>query len=233
MHAYTIRIKKNCKRIIIRIINSEVVVTVPPYVQKKTIDSFVESKGDWIESNLAVDKRKFTAIKDLTSIYLFGIKHAVYFINSGRKTVGIKKEDAFIIIDAPISSEDEKIITALKNWLKKMATHYVEQRIAFLTTREDVASITDRYMEKWRVRYMKTAFGLCYAQKREIVLNVELVLYPPQFLDYVILHEITHFLHQNHSKQYYQAFEQLEPQWKRLKQELNQWHKDNGGWSYR
>ena len=113
------RIKKNCKRIIIRIINGEVVVTAPPYVKKKTIDSFVESKDDWIESNLAVDKRKFTAVKDLTSIYLFGIKHAVHFINSGRKTIGIKKEDAFIVIDTPLTTEDEKIIAALKNQPKQ------------------------------------------------------------------------------------------------------------------
>lgn len=71
------------------------------------------------------------------------------------------------------------------------------------------------------LRKMKRRFGTCYYQKNQVVLNTELVKFPVAAIDYVIYHELTHFLVPNHSAKFYQVLALFVPNHRKLKQEMN------------
>ncbi len=52
-------------------------------------------------------------------------------------------------------------------------------------------------------RKMKSRWGSCHIQKKKIVFNTELVHKSEEFCRYVIIHELTHFIHPDHSKEFY------------------------------
>lgn len=69
------------------------------------------------------------------------------------------------------------------------------------------------------VRRMKSRFGSMTANNK-MTLNTELIRVAPRYIDYVILHELCHLKHMNHSKAYYALLETILPPWHTLKQEL-------------
>lgn len=72
-----------------------------------------------------------------------------------------------------------------------------------------------------RTRYTTTRFGSCNYRLKTINLNLKLVHYDKKFIEYVFLHEITHLIHQNHSSDFYKLLNELCPNYKILKKELN------------
>ncbi len=61
---------------------------------------------------------------------------------------------------------------------------------------------------------MKSRWGSCIPAKQQITLNQNLIHYPIEFAEYVILHELVHFIQPNHSKAFYQIIEYYMPDYK-------------------
>ncbi len=72
-----------------------------------------------------------------------------------------------------------------------------------------------------KTRYTTSRFGSCNYRLKTVNLNLKLVHYDKKFIEYVFLHEITHLVHQNHSKDFYILLSKLCPNYKELKKELN------------
>ncbi len=71
-----------------------------------------------------------------------------------------------------------------------------------------------------RIRTMKSRWGVCHMTKRYITLNTQLLLQPPPAQEYVLLHEIVHFRHPNHSKRFHGEMQRLMPDYKERKKLL-------------
>ena len=69
---------------------------------------------------------------------------------------------------------------------------------------------------------MVSQWGNCRAEKGILTFNTNLVYAPYECIDYVVLHEFTHFLQQNHSAQFYRELEKVCPDWKALKTRLKE-----------
>ncbi len=65
-----------------------------------------------------------------------------------------------------------------------------------------------------RIRTMKRCWGSCLVNKGIITLNRRLLAKPRECIEYVVMHELCHFVHPNHSKEFYSFMEQLMPDWK-------------------
>ncbi len=72
-----------------------------------------------------------------------------------------------------------------------------------------------------RIRDMETRWGSCLPKKGVITLNKQLLEAPRNCIEYVVMHELCHFLHPNHSKHFYTFLTMLMPDWKERKEFLN------------
>ncbi len=75
---------------------------------------------------------------------------------------------------------------------------------------------------KLRMRAMKTRWGSCSPTRRSISLNLKLLELPESCAEYVVLHELCHLVHPNHSRAFYGLLTRLMPDWQARKAALDQ-----------
>ena len=72
-----------------------------------------------------------------------------------------------------------------------------------------------------RIRSMETRWGTCSMSRGVVTLNKQLLEAPRSCIEYVVMHELCHFIHPNHSKQFYAFLSMLMPDWKERREQLN------------
>jgi predicted metal-dependent hydrolase len=75
-----------------------------------------------------------------------------------------------------------------------------------------------------RISGAKTRWGSCNAKRRSLMFNWRLALAPIEIARYVVVHEMVHLTHPNHSRQFWQAVAQRDPNF----QEHRRWLKQHG-----
>ena len=70
-----------------------------------------------------------------------------------------------------------------------------------------------------QIRHMPTRWGSC-TTKGKVILNPELIKAPKGSIEYVIIHELCHLIHHNHTKAFYELQESIMPDWKKWKERL-------------
>jgi hypothetical protein len=187
------------------------------YCRKGTPDgiihSFLLNKTDWIikhiqkfRKRIELEEVKFT---DGSKLRFLGKEYILKFINRAENYVDIFDEFVVIASNKPIDKEIAKNV--LTEWL----TH---------KSKEFFPKLIDRYLKELSeygltlnsivIRPMKTRWGTCHKLKKIITLNVYLMQENPAFIEYVVLHEICHLKHANHSKRFYDFVEKFMPDWR-------------------
>jgi predicted metal-dependent hydrolase len=73
---------------------------------------------------------------------------------------------------------------------------------------------------KFKIKDVKSYYGKCFINKKEIIYSIKLAKLDPIFLEYVIYHEYSHFIEANHSKKFYQVLEKLMPNYYEVQKKL-------------
>lgn len=73
---------------------------------------------------------------------------------------------------------------------------------------------------KLKIRNMKTRWGVCNIRDNSVTLNSKLIGYDIEALDYVIIHELSHFIHFNHSKNFWELVQKYKPDYKKIRKYL-------------
>ena len=110
-------------------------------------------------------------------------------------------------LDAPVEN--------LKEWYRPILKAKIAELLPALEAQ------TGLYCSEWRVKDMKNRWGSCNITKKRIWLNLKLVQYPPECLEYVILHELIHLKVPNHSAAFYAELDQYMPDWQMRRKILN------------
>ena len=71
------------------------------------------------------------------------------------------------------------------------------------------------------IRLMKTRHGVCNVKTHRVTLNLNLIKRDIKYLDYVIVHELSHLVYANHSKDFWNLVSIINPDYKKLRKELN------------
>ncbi|HMY47231.1 MAG TPA: M48 family metallopeptidase, partial [Leptospiraceae bacterium] len=79
---------------------------------------------------------------------------------------------------------------------------------------------------------MKTKWGSCNRQTGSIRLNTELAKKPPECLEYILVHELIHFLERNHGERFVALMNQHIPGWRVYRNRLNRLPLRHEQWSY-
>ena len=102
--------------------------------------------------------------------------------------------------------------------INKMYMQIIQKQLDY--TMKKVTNMVGLAPKKYRVRDMKSAWGSCSSTKN-ISIALKLIEYSPKAFEYVVLHEVCHLKHMNHSKQFWQMVEGYMPDYKKYKKELN------------
>lgn len=116
-----------------------------------------------------------------------------------------------------LSIREQNQIAALEKRYKRAAHEYIPARVAYFH------QFTGGSYDKVTIRDQKTRWGSC-SSSGTLSFNYRLMLAPPQILDYVVVHELCHLKHMNHSPAFWQAVADVLPDYK----ERKQWLKEHG-----
>ena len=106
----------------------------------------------------------------------------------------------------------------IEKWYKKATKQIFEKHLKDVYNRFTV----DVPFPKLCIRKMSTRWGVNNSTLKKVTLNSELIYKDPKYLDYVIVHELAHFIHHNHGKGFWKLVEENEPNYKRLRKELQE-----------
>ena len=71
-----------------------------------------------------------------------------------------------------------------------------------------------------KIRKMKSRWGVCNTKNKNVTLNYELYRWDIKCLDYVIVHELSHFIHPNHSSNFWKLVSKYCPNYKEIRKEM-------------
>ena len=104
----------------------------------------------------------------------------------------------------------------LNKWLKKEMTNLFLKRLDY---NYNLFTESIPY-PKLKIRNMKTRWGVCNRKNLTVTLNSKLIEYELDKLDYVIIHELSHLVHFNHSASFWQTVSKYCPNYKTIRNEL-------------
>jgi predicted metal-dependent hydrolase len=200
-----------------------VTVVIPGNVSFAEGERFARSKEEWILKHLTKIKQienSQTVFDEKTN---FKTANHKLIIKRGASTnvhVSINKTEVIIQYPAKYDVYEKFIQEAVKAGI--IETLRIEAKI-FLPERVNLLA------EKFGFRYnrlflknIKTRWGSCSSQNN-INLNIHLMRLPNELIDYVILHELTHTIHKNHGKQFWNALKEVLPESNQLNKKLKKY----------
>lgn len=196
----------------------QVVASAPKYVSNKDVIEAVKERLDWIQEQLKkiseqgpLQIPKQFCDGELHS-YL-GMDYPIRIIQSSQNKVTLTNNTIEIHSK---NIEADKIQSLLDTWYKAEAKSIFDARITLLLTKTNW--VTQRPILS--IRTMKSHWGSC-STSGSIRLNTQLIKTPLACIDYVILHELCHIAEMNHSQRFYRLLDQVMPEWRGVKKELD------------
>ena len=193
--------KKNNKNTYLRVKEDlKIYVTTSRFTTKIVIKSLLDNNIDAIRKMINTQKNKN---KRNEFFNYLGNSYEVFIDD----VEGVKFLDDAIFV----SSKEY-----LDKWLKKKVKQLFQERLEYNY---------NRYEEKipfpkLKIRTMTTRWGVCNIRDNSVTLNTKLIEYEIEKLDYVIIHELSHFIHFNHSKSFWKQVEKYTPNYKKIRKEL-------------
>jgi predicted metal-dependent hydrolase len=93
-----------------------------------------------------------------------------------------------------------------------------------------VASASGLAYERLQIRRQRTRWGSC-SRSGTISLNACLLFQPPDVANYLLIHELAHTRHMNHSRRFWRLVESLEPRWRELDAALTRGWREVPAWA--
>lgn len=193
--------------------NAELVIRAPLRLSIKKIQDFINEKESWINRKQTIIENQ---IKDVTSnqnklLYL-GSLFPININQSATKDLMFTGEE-FIAN----SIEPNLLSLSIKKWYKKKFREIAIPRVTYFAEQHNLM------VNQIRIKNQKTMWGSC-SSKNNINLNYLLLMAPMKVIDYVIIHELVHTIHRNHSIDFWSSVESIMPDYK----EHKLWLKANG-----
>lgn len=199
-----IRTNPRARRITLRLDKTGApVVTVPWLTPKWFVNRFITSQAAWITANQQKLKQVQGQFLSDTSVSLFGKPYQLVVKPTlGASTVKIQGNSAIVALHTGKQTRQ-----VLETFLKNTASHYLFPRIHQLAKKMKVE------FTKITLRAQTTRWGSA-SSSGSLNFNWKLVHFPPQVIDYVIIHELAHRQHMNHSRDFWQFVEQFDSQYR-------------------
>ena len=193
--------------------------------KKSNRNTYIRVNKDLV---ISVTTNYFTREKEIEKILAENYKSVCRMIDQAKKKIesnegfnylGVQYDIVYVDY-CDISFGTKKVFLNKKldidKWYKKQA------KVIF---KEHLDNIYNRYSEKipypdLRIRKMTTRWGVCNIKTKTVTLNLELIKRDLKYLDYVIVHELSHLIEANHSKAFWTLVEENCKDYKKYRKEM-------------
>lgn len=187
--------RKGNKNTYIRVENNIIIITTGYFITNNKIKKILDDNIKFL--------RKCFSKKNKDGFYIMGNEYKIIY-----------DENVLIEInDDVIKVKNEKI---LNKWYKDKIILIFKERLDYYYS---IFSENIPY-PLLKIRDMKTRWGVCNRKNNTITLNLNLIKYDYDCLDYVIVHELSHFVHFNHSKEFWSTVSKYYPNYKETQKKL-------------
>lgn len=200
-------------------------ILAPARLHEHEIAELVRQKSGWIEEKITLlnERQKQLRCKQYISGEVFrylGKNYPLHILNNNDIQAAKLKNGRFQVSlpkDMPMQIQQQTIIDLLTTWYKKHAlarmTRETKRLAKHISKVPKSVGIKD-YTSRW---------GSCHPDGR-IYFNWRLIMAPPTISEYVVVHELCHLIHGNHSKKFWNLVTPILPDYK----ERRKWLRLNG-----
>lgn len=218
---YRVRVSKRARRMQLQVsTRGEVEVVVPRGCSPASARAFVAGHRVWLHRTLARLQRQSglrpeldTGLPERILLPAIDASWRAVYREGARSGVRERRADAEqgrLLVTSP---DEERARAALREWLRRTARTHL---LPWLT---DLSERFGLPFSKVSVRGQKTRWGSCTAEGH-ISLNRNLLFLPRDVVRYLLVHELCHTVHLNHSRRYWARVARIEPDYRELDAQL-------------
>lgn len=196
--------RKSNKNTYIRIKEDlKVHVTTNYFVTDRQIKKLLDNNSDALQKMVAKTSKN---MEKSNKFYFLGLVYDIIIVPTFSK---IEINDNRIFVKSEVE---------LNKWLKKEVVKIFNERLKIIYNlfEEDIP------YPPLKIRKMTTRWGVCNRKLKTITLNFNLIRERLECLDYVIVHELSHFVHFDHSKDFWEVVSKYCPNYKKIRKELRE-----------
>lgn len=207
--------------------NDKITITKPTRLANKNLVKIIEQNQDFIYNTYLKGLKTSSSLKQHWQtgdrILYKGEEFEILreMKQSNRVHIQIQEPEKQIKITLPNNLKEENIKksidTSIKKLFKKNTETFVDERLPYWS------QITGITYNHFAIRDATTRFGSCVSKTKVIRFTSRLIMLPQGIIDAVIVHELCHIIHANHSKDFYDLVKKYIPNYK----ELDKWLKKN------
>ncbi len=205
---YRIKTHLRAKSIKLHVKTAGLEITVPPRFDIKTIPDLLEEHSAWIIKHLSA---VITPIEPVlpTTISLRACERnwQVRYIQTKIATTTLMENASQELVLMGATHHQLRCRKILTTWIKDCARLFLEKELYALSQMIGLS------YQRLTIRDQKTVWGSCTSSKN-INLNYKLIFLPNILMRYVLIHELCHLKHLNHSKKFWMLVQQYDPEWK-------------------
>jgi predicted metal-dependent hydrolase len=201
---------KRRKTLGLQVKHGQIIIRAPHFVDETYINTFIQKNQKWLKSKVSEQRNEKFNYFDFScgsNLLFFGSKVKLAILLGQKNSVTLKEgtsEDKVRYLVVTLNkrkySDDTIQIIQVKKQLeaffKTQAQHYITRRI------NELSSETSLVPTRMKIRQYKSRWGSCN-NRGEVSFNYLLTMTPTWVIDYVIIHELCHLEHLNHSKDFW------------------------------
>lgn len=219
---YTIRRSAKARNIRLKVTPQDgLSVVIPSDYDEAKLPAILKRKRDWIGDALAraQETRRFLEPRPVTHLperlELRALRQhwlIEYRESSKRPGLSVRAVDGVLVFSGR-EFQRKSVISKLKRWLQVR----VKQELAPLAS--EIAAQKGLKLNRILTKNQRTRWASC-STRRNLSLNTKLLFLSPELVRYVLVHELCHTVHMNHSREFWRLVEAHEPRFRPLDRQL-------------
>ena len=221
---YEVKKTDRIKTASISVKDSVVLVTVPRTLSKEKVHEIVAKKRRWIKDKLNYYEKTHNSVKPKE--YVSGEGFSYLGRNYRLKVLtgklnGVQFKNGKLVVHIPKNyskdKREKKIKEFLEEWYQERALVKLQEKTRRLA--REIGVQPNSVM----IKSYKGRWGSCNT-KQELFFNWNIIMAPNRIVDYVVVHEMVHLIHHDHSKAYWKRLKSVFPDY----EDCKEWLKANG-----
>lgn len=216
---FVVRESARARRMSIKVFpRGRVEVVTPRRARPRDVEAFVRENRAWIDRARAEFAARYPAADPAPpeQIDLAALQSAwrVHYRAREGRSVRCRDLGDRLVLSGRVD-DDALVVHALRRWLAARAREHLGRQL------EQLSATTGLGYRRLQIRAQRTCWG-SHSGRGTISLNYCLLFLCPELVRYLLIHELSHARHMNHSRRFWQLVGRLEPDYRRLDRELGE-----------